>query len=390
MNTTNYLPSKARYEILDGLRGVAALLVLAYHHFDLYNLGSPLTAVVNHGYLAVDFFFILSGFVIGYAYDDRWDRMSLKDFIKRRLVRLHPMIILSTVVGMVFFYFGRSDMFPLIQDASVGMLFVCALLSILMIPAPVSMDIRGWSEINAINGNAWTLYFEYFANLLYALVIRRFSKTLLAVFVLFSAFLTLNLALNLDVFGTFSERIVQRYTMIGGWTLNVEQCMIGFTRLLFPFFAGLLLSRLGYTLRLRSGFWVCSLVLIVILVMPRIGGEEHGLWNGIYEAFSIIVLFPLIVAAGAGSNVTGRSAKVCKFLGEISYPLYIVQYPIVYTLLGAWKRHNPDAPLDQTIFINVCVFLLSIFIAYASLKLYDEPVRNWLKQHWLMRRKDSN
>lgn len=91
---TGYLASKPRYEILDGLRGVAAMIVVAFHLLETYSKG-PAYQVLNHGYLAVDFFFVLSGFVIGYAYDDRWNRMSLKGFFKRRLVRLHPMVIMS-------------------------------------------------------------------------------------------------------------------------------------------------------------------------------------------------------------------------------------------------------------------------------------------------------
>ena len=74
-NDNVYLASKPRYEILDGLRGVAAMLVVAYHLFETYYHGTP-DQPINHGYLAVDFFFVLSGFVIGYAYDDRWDRRS--------------------------------------------------------------------------------------------------------------------------------------------------------------------------------------------------------------------------------------------------------------------------------------------------------------------------
>ena len=74
---TGYLASKPRYEILDGLRGVAAMIVVAFHLLETYSKG-PAYQVLNHGYLAVDFFFVLSGFVIGYAYDDRWNRMSLK------------------------------------------------------------------------------------------------------------------------------------------------------------------------------------------------------------------------------------------------------------------------------------------------------------------------
>ena len=77
--------SKPHYGILDGLRGVAALMVIWYHIFEGFAT-SPIDQKFNHGYLAVDFFFILSGFVIGYAYDDRWKSMKIKDFFKRRLI----------------------------------------------------------------------------------------------------------------------------------------------------------------------------------------------------------------------------------------------------------------------------------------------------------------
>ena len=255
MIPSNPLPSKPRYEILDGLRGVAAAIVLLYHHFEVNGLGLT-TSPINHGYLAVDFFFILSGYVVGYAYDDRWGRMSVAAFFERRLVRLHPMIVLSTLVGLLFFYFGTGDMFPLVGETPVGKLLVVALLGLLMIPVPVSMDVRGnlvltknmrgWAEVSPINGSGWTLYFEYFANIIYALFIRRFPRWLLALFVAASAFFTLNVALGWDVFGTLGERPGTAYTMVGGWALTAPELTIGFTRLLFPFFAGLLLSRMGW------------------------------------------------------------------------------------------------------------------------------------------------
>ena len=78
--------TKPHYEILDGLRGVAAIMVVWFHIFEAYAT-SHLDQRINHGYLAVDFFFILSGFVIGYAYDDRWGKMKITDFIKRRVIR---------------------------------------------------------------------------------------------------------------------------------------------------------------------------------------------------------------------------------------------------------------------------------------------------------------
>ena len=106
MNTrTTYLASKPHYEILDGLRGVAAVMVIIFHLFEAHAGGSHLTQIINHGYLAVDFFFMLSGVVIGYAYDDRWNRMTVGTFFKRRIIRLHPMVIMGSIVGAVFFYF---------------------------------------------------------------------------------------------------------------------------------------------------------------------------------------------------------------------------------------------------------------------------------------------
>lgn len=381
----NPLPSKPRYEILDGLRGVAAAIVLLYHHFEVNGLGLT-TSPINHGYLAVDFFFILSGYVVGYAYDDRWNRMSTWTFFKRRLVRLHPMIVLSTLVGLLFFYFGTGGMFPLVGETPVGKLLLVALLGLLMIPVPVSMDVRGWAEVSPINGSGWTLYFEYFANIMYALLIRRFPRWLLAVFVAASAFLTLNVALGWDVFGTLGERPGTAYTMVGGWALTAPELTIGFTRLLFPFFAGLLLSRMGWKIRVRGGFLWCSLLLVVLLAMPRVGGEAHGLWNGMYEAACILLFFPVVVLMGAGSVTTGRTARACKFLGDISYPLYITQYPIVFTLLGGWISNTPDATSSQVLFTSIMSYLFCFAAAYASLKLYDEPVRRWLTAHWLHRK----
>ena len=112
--TDIYLASKPRYEILDGLRGVAALMVVIFHLFETYSKG-PASQIVNHGYLAVDFFFVLSGFVVGYAYDDRWDRMTTWGFFKRRLTRLHPMVIAGTTVGAALFFFS-GPAFPMTQE----------------------------------------------------------------------------------------------------------------------------------------------------------------------------------------------------------------------------------------------------------------------------------
>ena len=381
--SAGYLASKPRYEILDGLRGVAALIVVAFHLLETYSKG-PAYQILNHGYLAVDFFFVLSGFVIGYAYDDRWNRMSLKDFFKRRLVRLHPMVIMGSLIGALFFYFGAAA-FPVIAGGQWWKVWLICLLGCTMLPALPSWDIRGWGETNPLNGPSWSLLYEYIANILYALVIRRFPKFVLGLFVAGAAVLTLDLTLNLDLFGLLPADRSAAYTVIGGWSVNPTQIYIGFSRLLYPFFAGLLLSRLGAAIRVRGGFWWCSLLIAAALVMPHVGSVSTPWIDGGYQALVILFVFPLIVSMGAGSRVAGaRSVAVCTFLGEISFPLYITHYPLVYMQM-AWVAGNPDAPLGTGIFVNVAIFLLAVGLAWACLKLYDLPVREWLKRRWLMK-----
>ncbi|MBQ6063821.1 MAG: acyltransferase [Prevotella sp.] len=395
---TTYLASKPRYEILDGLRGVAAMIVVAFHLTETYYEGQPIIQPINHGYLAVDFFFVLSGFVIGYAYDDRWNRMTTWQFFKRRLIRLHPMLVFGTLFGMTMFYF-QSDLpsWQQVGETPWWLLVVVCIWGFTLIPAPKCLDIRGWGEMHPLNNAQWSLLWEYIANILYALVIRRFSHLLLAIFVGCSAILTIMLCMNIDPLGLLAIREYAAYTVIGGWSLDPEHLLIAVTRLFYPFFCGLLISRmftdykgLGSRLRfkaspfaLKGGFWWCGLFVALLLVMPRVGGyEPSNYWeNGLYEAVCILVLFPLIVTVGAASKVKGtRSVAVCKLLGEISYPLYVTHYPLIYVQMS-WAASHADLPASTHFFMAVCLFMLAIGISYASLKLYDLPVREWLKNH---------
>lgn len=376
--------SKPRFEILDGLRGVAAMLVVAYHLLETY-FHDPCLHPLNHGYLAVDFFFMLSGFVIGYAYDERWGRgMSQWNFYKRRLIRLQPMVIMGGLTGAMFYYFGASGAFPMIASVAWWQVLGIMLLAFLMFPTPPALDIRGWAETSALNGPQWSLMWEYLANILYATLIRRFNKTALTLFVLLAAVPLAMLCLNIDSFGLLAGRDALAYTVIGGWSVTADQLYIGISRLLFPFFGGLLIYRLGMRIRFaKRGFLLCSLMLAAILCFPHMGGATPNMGNGVYILVAIALLFPIIVMAGAGRPLKGaKTTRVCQFLGAISYPLYITHYPLIYMQI-AWVDRNPDAPLGTNIFVGVSIFFMALGIAYASLRLYDEPVREWLKNHWL-------
>lgn len=373
VSTNATAPVKSHYVVLDGLRGVASIFVLVFHLFEPWSDGDATRQIINHGYLAVDFFFLLSGFVVAYAYDDRWSRMTQWDFYKRRLIRLQPMVVMGSLIGAALFYFQKGPAFPLIASTPPWKLLLFMLIGCTLLPVPPSMDIRGWSEMHPLNGPAWSLFYEYCANILYAVGLRKLSNRALGIFVALAGALLVQVA----VFGN-------RGDLIGGWAIDPRELHVGFARVLFPFFAGILLMRLGKRIQMNGAFAVSSLLLIVSLCLPRFGGKEHFWMNGLYESLCILFLFPLVVAIGAGEKrAAGTSIRIARFFGDLSFPLYITHYPLIYIYTG-WIARDKPTPAQGAIWATA-LFVTAITSAYASLKFYDEPVRRWLSRKFLTR-----
>lgn len=364
-----FADTKPHYDILDGLRGVAAITVVIFHLFEAYAT-SHLDQIINHGYLAVDFFFILSGFVVGYAYDDRWKKMTVKNFLKRRFIRLHPMVVIGAIIGAVMFYFQGCSVWD-VSKVSVGMLLVATLMNALLIPAAPGTEIRGLGEMYPLNGPSWSLFFEYIGNILYALFIHRLPTKALSVMV---ALAGCGLA-AFAIWGPLGD-------LCFGFALDGDNMLGGSLRLLFSFSAGLLLSRVFKPTRIRGAFWICSLSVVALLAVPRIGGSEHLWMNGLYDTLCALALFPLLVYLGASGKTTDRiTTRVCKFLGDISYPLYMVHYPFIY-LYYAWVK-NENLTFGESLPGAAALVVGSIVLAYLCLKLYDEPVRRFMTKHLL-------
>lgn len=384
MNSTNtsisgFADSKTHYPILDALRGVAAVMVVMFHLLETFTGGDHTKQIINHGYMGVDFFFLLSGFVIGYAYDDRWNKMSLWDFFKRRLIRLHPMIIIAMVIGAITFYFQDCQYFNNIAGVPVWKLLLVMVIGFTLLPVTGSLEIRGWTEMHPLNGPAWSLFFEYIANILYALILRRLSNTILAILVFIAGAALIHLAVTSP-----------QGDVIGGWAIDPVQLRIGFTRLLYPFLAGLLLSRIAKPGKLNNAFLWSSLLLMMALAIPRIGSHEQLWMNGLYDSLTIILLFPLVIYLGASGTIKdGISFKISKFLGDISYPIYIIHYPFIYLYVAFVAKHpaylNGTAPNGHLILVVVALLVLagSVILAYAIVKLYDIPVRKWLTKRFM-------
>ena len=355
-------------------------MVVIYHIFEGLafaqasdGVGSGLITTLNHGHIAVDFFFILSGFVISYAYDDRWGKMSLGGFFKRRLIRLHPMLIMGAVIGAITFFAVGCERW----DGSIAptsWVMVALLLTMFMIPAVpgVPYEVRGNGEMFPLNGPGWSLFFEYIGNICYAVFMRRMSTKVLA-------FFTLLLGI---VHAWFFIGDVSKYDMIGvGWTIDEVNFWGGFIRMLFPFSLGMLLARTFKPRKVKGAFWVCTFVLIGIFAVPYIPSDSCNCisMNSLYEFVCIAFIFPVLVWLGACGTASGGTQKANRFLGELSYPLYIVHYPIMYVFY-AWLIKNDIYTLDGCWPVALLVTVSSIALAYLCLKFYDEPVRRWLSK----------
>lgn len=367
--TTSVAP-KPHYEILDGLRGVAALMVLVYHVFEGFST-SPIDQRCNHGYLAVQFFFILSGFVVGYAYDDRWTRMTTGEFFKRRLIRLHPMVLIGILLGAASFLIQGSVQW---DGTHVGLSWVmlAMLCTLFMIPAAphTGVEIRGNGELFPLNGPCWSLFVEYVGNILYALLLRRLSTRALTAVVGVTG-----IGVTWYAIGNGSG-----YGHLGvGWTMADHYLEAGLLGMTFCFSTGLLMARVFKPRQVRGTFWICSLATVALLAVPHLGDDTSTWMNGIYDSFCVLIAFPLLVWLGASGKTTDRrSSAVCKFCGDISYPVYVIHYPSMY-LFYAWVWNN-DIAFAQAWPVGLGLIIGNILLAWVILKVYDLPVRKWLSR----------
>lgn len=347
------LKTKQHFEILDGLRGVAALAVVTFHFMEIaYSDYSK--NFIGHGFLAVDFFFCLSGFVIAYAYDDRIEKLGMLEFFKSRLIRLHPLVIFGSVLGLLAFLFdpfgGHLELY------SAGRIVLVFILSILLIPFPVMAD-RAFNQFS-FNAPAWSLFWEYVANILYALVLCRIRKSFLIGLTIISAVLIFYVAGHSG-------------NLMGGW--GKGNFWDGGARVSYSFLAGMVVYRFNLVIKNKLGFVGLSVLLILAFLMPF-----SNKWNWLSEPLVVILYFPLLVAFGAGAALVLGLKKTCILSGKLSYPLYMTHYAVMWMFGNYYAAHKPGTGLLAFIIIAGLI-VLSAF-AYLVMIFYDAPVRYYLNR----------
>ena len=347
---TSILKTKQHFEILDGLRGIAALCVVIFHFMEwVYPDNSR--NFIGHGFLAVDFFFCLSGFVIAYAYDDRITKMGVPGFFKSRVIRLHPLVISGSVLGLLAFLFdpfgGHSELY---SAGKIVLAFIC---SVLLIPLPVIAD-RAFN-LFSFNAPSWSLFWEYIANIVYTFVLCRIRRRYLLLLTIISA-----MAICFVCYRSGN--------LLGGW--SGPTFWDGGARISYSFSAGLLIYRSDWIIKNGLGFISLSFLLFLAFIMP------FSKWNWLSEPLVVLVYFPLLISLGAGAGLTTGLKKICIFLGKISYPLYMTHYALLWIFGNYYTSHKPGTMLLALIII--AGVMLTVGASWLVMIFYDIPVRKYL------------
>ena len=336
-----------RFDTLDGLRGVAAFVVLVFHIVQQHDLhGLPFAG------LAVDFFYVLSGFVVAFAYESKLQQgvMSFGDFAWVRVRRLYPLVLLSTLIGIALALLAatvKRDV-TFVEVASAGVL------GLLLLPSYV---FPRWPTAYPFNMASWSLTFEAFVNVVYAAIAKHLTTARL--------FWLCGLSAGLMIWVALANHGIS-----GG--NNQAGFAYGFPRVMFPFFVGVLLYRLRpVPVRRPAACIALMLVLAAALMMTWSYGAALSL-------LYVGVLFPGVVWIGSSIEVEGTLRKVCYVLGMLSYPVYIMQGPILRVGDEILKRRPDLAP--HAWLYGLVEALTVVVLSWAAHKLFDEPAQRFLRR----------
>jgi peptidoglycan/LPS O-acetylase OafA/YrhL len=330
------------FETMNGLRGLAALVVLMYHRPEWYG-----SLCLPSGFLAVDLFFALSGFVIAYSYEEKLSKdMNLSDFLALRLIRLYPLYMLGTicsvsVIALSYYFNGHIN-----DDNKSGVFSIP--FALFMLPTPDFYN--KLSALYPLNIPAWSLLFEVIVNVFYALTWRWWKPRLLVLVMLVTAVLILMHSEYAD----------------SGW--NWDSFGFGLLRVLYSFPAGVMIYRL-YRENSLPSYTVNSVAILVAFLIMLIAAYGRA------AQFCAIFGFPLLVAAAVRSEPAALFRPLFSTLGSASYAIYSIHGPLMIFVKASLAKLGANSHPH----VIGAVFLAAIIpLALLIDRWFDAPVRKSL------------
>jgi len=343
-----------RFSYLDGIRGLAAIFILTRHTPEYW---------VNsfyRSYLAVDLFFILSGFVIAHAYDRKLadNTLNTRKFMLVRFIRLYPIYFLSWILCSAIII--KQILSHDYSDFQIYSFFKVIIFSAFFIPSHMPGD----NSLFPMNGPTWSLFFELVVNLIYVIVRPKLTDRTLIFIILIAWFF---MAVSAYHHGNLDT----------GYKWTIESYIAGASRALYGIFLGLLLHRWRFSFSkfkiLRISPWYSFLIVGVMLASPNLGR-----FDALVDIILVTTIIPFSVMVASKNNPT-RFEGILLLLGMASYPIYILQVPISevisYLLHYTVKSYAPAAGL-------ILIFML-ITLSYYVDKLYDSPLRKHLNRIYI-------
>ena len=338
---------------LDGMRGLAAFIVLSAHVAVFFSLPVTMAWLGPHAYLAVDCFFVMSGFVMAHAFDAKLQAgMTVRDFALHRFLRLYPLVLAGVVFGAVSLL-GYCATTPGVPRVAVAEAIASGAL---LVPTDALARYKPYDF--PVNIAFWSLSFEVLLCLGYALVARFLTGWRMVAALIVSACGIVYLGeqkAGLDI------------------GFRVGEYGPAFCRVVYPFLMGIFLRRLPAFAPERTNLGYLALPLLLLLLVNPLP------MNGVYDAVAVIAGIPLLVWMAATARGMPRFDRFAAGAGALSYPLYALHFPIVVMLANIGKKLQVDAV--ENLLLAVAGILISLSVAALVFTLYDKPARAWLRKH---------
>ncbi len=338
------------------LRGIAAFAVAAIHLPD-----RSILRYLPGSYLAVDFFFALSGFVISHAYLARLKAgLSGWHFLALRWTRLYPIYALGLLIGCMPILF--HDVVTLRHGFTVGLGLALALnATMLPVPADIAANSPYFFPFNA---PAWSLFWELSINIFFAIVTLKFQRSMI-----------------FTVIGLAFAALIGVATAYGSLNAGSYHGTFGAgaARVIFSFFAGVVVYRF-WTAKptlVKVPFWVPPIALMVVFAV-----SASGIRRGVFDILTVSIVFPLIILAAAGTEPTRRWANACSVAGNASYPFYMLHVPLIafFSWTVVHILHRSPATIGA---VGVTSLLATVVIvSLVTERYFDRPLRSAASEYF--------